>query len=66
MLTSATVNGNKIFIDDYQKDPNKIPYCPLGHKLVAKKGRLVVHHFAHYPNTVCDRWRTSMTNWHSQ
>lgn len=67
MLTTACLDdGSKISIDEYKKDLNKNFCCPLGHKLMAKKGRLVVHHFAHYPGSKCDKFRTGMTNWHSQ
>lgn len=68
MLTTASIGNTKINIDDYSKDlhGNLNLLCPLGHKLIAKKGKKVTHHFAHYPGSKCDDWRSGMTNWHSQ
>lgn len=67
MLTSAVVDGIKVSISEYDQNSSSIPYCPLGHRLVAKKGVKLVHHFAHYPGDKCDSWRDrKMTNWHSQ
>jgi competence CoiA-like predicted nuclease len=50
MLTTCFVDGVKVSIDDYKKQEGKDPLCPMSHKLVAKKGKKVVHHFAHHPN----------------
>lgn len=66
MLTTAYVDGVKITITDFRKDLGKEPVCSMGHRLVAKKGKKVVHHFAHYASQACDSWRTGMTNWHAQ
>lgn len=69
MLTTATLRGAKVSISDFDKakvGADEFPLCPLGHRLVAKKGKKVVHHFAHYANERCDPWRKSMTNWHAQ
>lgn len=66
MLTTAYIDGAKISIDDFRKESGKIPQCSLGHKLVAKKGKKMVHHFAHHPTDSCDPWRTGMSNWHAQ
>jgi|SRR5579885_800721 len=68
MLTTALVNGEKITIQDYKKELGKDALCPLGHRLVAKKGKKVVHHFSHYPGQPdCDAWiKRGMSNWHSQ
>ena len=67
MLTTAFVNGTKVSIQDFKKEAGFEPICPLGHKLMAKKGKKVIHHFAHYPNQNCDSWKSGkMTNWHSQ
>jgi hypothetical protein len=68
MLTTCFVGGVKISISDYKKEAGKDPLCALGHRLVAKKGKKVIHHFAHYPGQGCDAllWHKGMTNWHSQ
>lgn len=65
MLKTGLVQGGKVSIDDYNKEMGDV-YCPLGHRLVAKKGKIVIHHFAHYPGQGCDPWRKGMTNWHHQ
>lgn len=65
MLTTALIGDQKVSIAEYKKS-DLIPYCPLGHRLVGKKGKKVVHHFAHYPGEKCDPWRDGMTHWHSQ
>jgi len=67
MLTTALVNGVKVSIQDFKRENGFEPFCPLGHKLMAKKGKKVTHHFAHYPNQNCDSWKSGkMTNWHAQ
>lgn len=66
MLTTCFVDGIKTSIEEYQKDSTKTPYCPLGHRLIAKKGKIVVHHFAHHPGEKCDSFRKGMTNFHAQ
>ena len=65
MLTTATVNGNKVSIKDYVKSES-LALCPLGHTLVAKKGTKVTHHFAHAANHKCDPWRQGLTRFHFQ
>jgi hypothetical protein len=66
MLTTCFIDGQKVSIADYNKEGGKEPLCPLGHRLMAKKGKHVIHHFAHYPSENCDRWREGLTTWHSQ
>lgn len=66
MLTTAWVDGVKISIDDYKKGDSKEAFCSLSHRLMPKKGKKVVHHFAHYPNSKCDAWHGQMTYWHAQ
>lgn len=66
MLTTAMVAGEKVSIHEYKKEAGKDPLCPLGHKLMAKKGKKVVHHFAHFPNQLCSLPSKGMSNWHSQ
>ena len=66
MLTTCYVDGAKISIDAFKKEDGKVALCAMGHKLVAKKGKKVVHHFAHAVGEICDPWRGGMTNWHSQ
>jgi hypothetical protein len=70
MLTTAFVDGNKIHISQYNKpendnDPSQYPRCPAGHRLIAKKGAIKLHHFAHYQNENCMA-KGKMTNWHAQ
>ena len=67
MLTTAVVNGVKVSIDEFSKTSKELAYCPMGHRVCAKKGGKIVHHFAHYPNSdPCDKWRGGMTYWHAQ
>lgn len=67
MLTTCYVDGVKVTIGEYKKVEGKDALCPLFHKLVAKKGKKVIHHFAHYPGQVCDPWKDrGMSHWHSQ
>src|SRR5665213_2457761 len=68
MLTTCLIDGVKVSIHDYRKEDyeGKVPLCPLGHRLIGKRGRSVVHHFAHYGSEACDDFREGMTNWHAQ
>jgi hypothetical protein len=68
MLTTAIVGDQKVSIHDYKKDGKSeiYPLCPLGHRLIAKKGKRMVHHFAHYSGEACDKWREGLTHWHYQ
>lgn len=66
MYKYAYSEGVRISIAEYDKETNPNITCSLGHKLVAKKGNIMVHHFAHYPGEKCDPWRQGMTNWHHQ
>jgi hypothetical protein len=70
MLTVAYgSDGKRIHIDEYDKSKEKIEIrCAGGHSLIAKKGKKVVHHFAHAAGQLssCDPWRGLMTHWHAQ
>ena len=66
MLTTAWVDGVKVTIDEYDKKASKEAFCEMGHKLCPKRGKKMVHHFAHYPNQKCDPWRLGTTYWHAQ
>lgn len=66
MLTTAVVDGHKISIREFKKDSSKQAYCPFGHRIIAKKGKKVIHHFAHAAGEKCDPWRQGMTHWHGQ
>tara|TARA_R110002072_G_scaffold45565_5_gene126932 strand:+ start:137488 stop:138903 length:1416 start_codon:yes stop_codon:yes gene_type:complete len=67
MLTTAYYeDGTKVHISDYAKGEKKV-MCAAKHPLVGKKGKIVVHHFAHAKNTACDPWNSgTMTHWHAQ
>lgn len=64
MLTTCYINGVKTSIHDYEKEEGKIPLCAMSHKLIAKRGPKMIHHFAHYANEKCGGGK--MTVWHSQ
>jgi len=66
MLTTCYVDGIKISIADYKKQEGKDALCPMGHKLIAKRGKSVVHHFAHQNLEACDKWRQGLSNFHAQ
>lgn len=57
-------NKNKIHISDYNDDMKNDIFCPIGHSLIAKKGKIKIHHFAHKKGfeCVCSR---DMSEWHS-
>lgn len=62
--------GKRISIDDVPKDieaRHAHSYsCPLcGARLVARKGEVMTHHFAHAAGESCDEWSSGMTPWHS-
>ena len=38
------------------------PYC--GCAMIAKKGKIKAHHFAHAPNATCDPWYSHKGDWH--
>jgi ssDNA-binding Zn-finger/Zn-ribbon topoisomerase 1 len=47
---------------------NQDYFCPLcGEKLVLKKGRIRIHHFAHPNHSECtDSWHYDMSEWHQR
>lgn len=57
-------NGKRVCIENV--DDNQDYFCPIcGQKLVLKRGKIVVHHFAHLPNSQChDSWHYDMSDWH--
>ena len=70
-LTTCLYNNNKISIKDFNLLDNKnkrdyIKCICCNNKLIAKLGKIKMHHFAHENKIECDSFRTtdSMTFWH--
>ena len=70
-LTTCLYNNNKISIKYFNllDDKNKRDYIKCiccNNKLIAKLGKIKMHHFAHENKIECDSFRTtdSMTFWH--
>lgn len=63
MLITAYYKDKKISIYDYENHMKDNITCPLGHKLIAKRGNIKAHHFAHKSNhnCLCNR---DMSEWH--
>ena len=56
-------SGQKVKIDEI--DPGDDYKCEMcDGNLVAKRGRLVIHHFAHEHLVDCDQWRENKSKWH--
>ena len=66
MRFAVDKNNNRVCIDDVDK--GETFYCQeCGEKLVQRRGEIVAHHFAHYPNTKCtDTWHYDESEWHYQ
>lgn len=54
----------KISIEDYEESMKGKVYCPDGHQMVAKRGEVVTHHFAHGQGVDCDCGGGPMSSWH--
>lgn len=66
MRYALDINNKRVNID-YASSFESY-FCPVCHdKLIQKKGNLISHHFAHYPNRKCsDTWHyEEMSIWHS-
>lgn len=65
MRFALNQNGLRVCIDDVE--PGDMCFCPeCGEKMVQKRGEIVIHHFAHYPNTQCtDTWYYDESDWHT-
>lgn len=56
-------NGQRIHIRDATSGAGYV--CPCcGSPMVARKGQIVSHHFAHKANFVCDSWYGNKGEWH--
>lgn len=63
LIYGITKDGKKIHIDDYVKGMEI--YSPLGGELVAKRGEIKEHHYAHKNACNKDNWLDPvMTEWH--
>ncbi len=62
----AQTSSGRVYIDDFDKGVHDDPSCfTCDGRLVAKKGQLKTHHFAHRSKEECDAWNDSgMTEWH--
>lgn len=55
LLTYALKNNNIVSIDDVESGLNCGCVCPAcGEPLVAKKGKIMIHHFAHHAGSTCE------------
>ena len=70
-LRTCLYNDNKISIEDFNlitetTKKNNIKCICCNSKLIAKLGKIKVHHFAHENKLECDSFRStdSMTFWH--
>jgi len=60
MIWAKDKDGNRILASK-----GATGYCPTcQEKLVAKCGRVVTHHWAHYKISDCDPWKEGETEWH--
>lgn len=64
MKVAYTIDGTRILIENYTDDMSGTLFCAEGHPLIAKRGCIKTHHFAHKANTVCS-CSDGMTEWHS-
>lgn len=62
----AQTSSGRVYIDDFDKGVHNDPSCfTCDGRLVAKKGQLKTHHFAHRSKEECEAWNDSgMTEWH--
>lgn len=63
MLLTAYYKEKKISINEYESHMKGEIKCDIGHDLIAKKGKIKIHHFAHKGsyNCICNR---DMSEWH--
>ena len=61
---ALTGSGKRIHISDAgkEKEEYRCPVC--GGKMIAKKGKIKRHHFAHRSLTNCDEWYGNKGDWH--
>lgn len=57
MIYAYILRGNnerkQIHITEYTDDMHEKIFCDLGHPVIAKRGDIMMHHFAHKGNCVC-------------
>lgn len=63
MIYGYDENGKKIHINDYEKGMKV--FCPDGHELIGKKGKIRKHHFAHKSKRDC-KYGNNMGTWHAK
>jgi hypothetical protein len=62
-LLMATVGKSRVHISEYKKGQcATCPSCLTG--VIAKKGKIKVHHFAHKHIESCDTFKDAKTDWH--
>lgn len=59
----ATYGDSRIHISEYQDNMTGYIFCPEGHLLVAKRGTVITHHFAHKSKVECV-CSDNKGNWH--
>ncbi len=64
MLFAVDKNNIRTHIKDSKKGEDY--FCPICHeKLIARRGKIKIHHFAHDKNSNCtDSWSSDMSEWH--
>ena len=61
LFNMALKNGNLISIDEVESGKDCGCFCPVcNSQLVARKGKIKVHHFAHYSSEECENYGESM------
>ena len=59
-------NNNRIYIDDIKPDTGTVICECCGEPLIARRGTIMAHHFAHKPNSICSAmyYENVMSEWH--
>ena len=64
--STALMRGTKIHISAAKRGDNEYICCFCGNPMVAKKGSVKEHHFAHKADCSCDTWYGNKGPWHIQ
>ncbi len=62
--STALSNGNKIHISYAERGSQNYKCCFCGNPMIAKKGNIKEHHFAHKADCSCDTWYGNKGPWH--
>lgn len=64
MIFGYLDDNSRIHISEYTEDMKTKIFCGEGHPIVARKGDVRIHHFAHKNKCDC-KYSNGMTDWHS-